>query len=321
MTMPHWSEQDIPQQAGRTALITGANSGIGLRVAQVLAERGARVLLACRSADRGATAVRSVNDAALAAGVDATAELVVLDLADLRSVRAAAEQVRAATGDELDLLVNNAGVMMTPHRTTVDGFELQLGTNHLGHAALTWLLMPALRARPAARVVTLSSTAARAGRIRTADLNFEHRTYQPMAAYGQAKLANLMFAQELDRRARSAGMDLVSVAAHPGYTATKLVSNMAGSRGNSPLATAIEFFGELGSRYVAQSVDQGSLPTLYAATSPNVRGGEYFGPDGMFEVRGWPARARPPKAAEDTDVAARLWEATAHLTGVTPDPA
>jgi NAD(P)-dependent dehydrogenase (short-subunit alcohol dehydrogenase family) len=315
--MARWSEQDIPNQAGRTVLITGANSGIGLRAAQVLAEHGARVLLACRSADRGATAVQAVNDVA----ADANAELVLLDLADLRSVRAAAEQVRALTGDRLDLLVNNAGVMMTPHRTTVDGFELQFGTNHLGHAALTWLLMPALRAKAGARVVTLSSPVAQAGRIRTTDLNFEHRTYLPLAAYGQAKLANLMFAQELDRRARHADLDLVSVASHPGYTATHLVSNMAGSREGGPLATVIEFVGELGARYVAQGVAQGTLPTLYAATAPQVRGGEYYGPDGMFEVRGWPGRARPPRAAGDTAVAARLWEATAHLTGVTPDPA
>jgi NAD(P)-dependent dehydrogenase (short-subunit alcohol dehydrogenase family) len=314
--MPRWSEQDIPDQTGRTVLVTGANSGIGLRTAQVLAEHGARVLLACRSADRGAVAARTVGEYATA-----DVDLIQLDLADLRSVHAAAERVRTLTGDRLDVLVNNAGVMMTPRKTTVDGFELQFGTNHLGHAALTWLLMPALRARPGARVVTLSSQVARVGRVKPDDPNFEHRTYDPLSAYGQAKLANLMFSAELDRRARAAGLDLVSVAAHPGYTATSLTTNMAGSREAGPIATAIEFFGELGSRYVAQSVAFGALPTLYAATAPEVRGGDYYGPDGLFEIRGHPGRAHPPRAAGDTDVSARLWQVTAELTRVTPDPA
>jgi NAD(P)-dependent dehydrogenase (short-subunit alcohol dehydrogenase family) len=319
--MPRWSEQEIPDQAGRTALITGANSGIGLRTAQVLAEHGARVLLACRSADRGAEAVRTVTEAAHSSAVDSAVELIVLDLADLRSVRAAAEQVRALTGDQLDILVNNAGVMMTPHKTTTDGFELQFGTNHLGHAALTWLLMPALRNRQAARVVTLSSPAARGGRMDIADPNYEHRNYQPQAAYSQAKLANLLFALELDRRARAAGSDLISVASHPGYTATKLVANMAGSREAGPMASMIEFFGELGNRYFAQNVVAGTLPTLFAATATDVRGGDYYGPDGFLEMRGMPGRAHLPRAAQDPDTAAQLWDRTAELTGVTPDPA
>ncbi|HEX5118876.1 MAG TPA: oxidoreductase [Pseudonocardiaceae bacterium] len=319
--MPRWSEQDIPVQSGRTALITGANSGIGLRTAQVLAERGARVLLACRSPERGGTAVQTVRDAARAAGQDPAVDLVLLDLADLRSVHAAAEQVRSMTEGRLDLLVNNAGVMMTPRKSTVDGFELQFGTNHLGHAALTWLLMPALKVTPNSRVVTLSSPVARMGRVRTSDPNFEHRTYDPLSAYGQAKLANLMFALELDRRARSKGLDLVSVAAHPGYTATKLVSNMAGSRDAGPMAAAIGYFGDLGDRFFAQSVEHGALPTLYAATSPDVRGGDYYGPDGMFEMRGWPGRAHVPRAAHDPEVSARLWDVTAELTRVEPDPA
>ncbi|HEX5401371.1 MAG TPA: oxidoreductase [Pseudonocardiaceae bacterium] len=319
--MPRWSDQDIPDQSGKTALITGANSGLGLRTAQVLAEKGARVLLACRSADRGADAVRAVTEAAHSSAVDSAVELIVLDLADLSSVRGASEQVRALTGDQLDILVNNAGVMMTPHRTTADGFEMQFGTNHLGHAALTWLLMPALRNRPAARVVTLSSTAARAGRINMTDLNYEHRNYQPQSAYGQAKLANLIFALELDRRSRKAGLDLISSAAHPGYTATNLVNNMAGSRDAGPLASLIEFFGELGGRYVAQNVEAGALPTLFAATSPDVRGGDYYGPDGFMEIRGMPGRAHLPRAAQDPDTATQLWDRTAELTGVTPDPA
>jgi protochlorophyllide reductase len=314
--MQTWSEHDIPDQTGRTVLITGANSGIGLRTAQVLAEHGARVLLACRSADRGGAAVRAVTDAV----PDAKAELLLLDLADLGSVRAVAEQVRTMTEDGLDILVNNAGVMMTPRRTTVDGFELQLGTNHLGHAALTWLLMPALRTRPGARVVTLSSSMANNGRVDVGDLNFEHRRYRPMTAYAQAKIANLMFALELDRRARTAGLDLVSTAAHPGYTGTELVANMAGSR-EGPMAGLIGFFGEIGNRLMAQPVSAGALPTLYAATSPDVRGGDYYGPDGPMEMRGKPGRARIPRAASDTGVSAALWDRTAELTGVAPDPA
>jgi protochlorophyllide reductase len=307
-----WTANDIPDQTGRTVLITGANSGLGLAAAGLLAGRGARVLMACRSPERGAEALRAVGGAA---------ELVKLDLADLGSVHAAAKEIRTRTGDRLDVLMNNAGVMMTPKRTTADGFELQFGTNHLGHAALTWLLMPALRTRPGARVVTLSSTAARAGKVDFADLNFEHRRYLPTAAYGQAKLANLLFALELDRRAGKAGLDLVSVAAHPGYTATNLVNNMAGSREGGPLATLIEFFGEIGGRFVAQGIPAGTLPMLYAATSPNVRGGDYYGPDGMFEIRGLPGRATIPRLASDSELAARLWDRTAELTGVAPDPA
>jgi protochlorophyllide reductase len=314
--MQTWSEHDIPDQTGTTVLITGANSGIGLRTARVLAEHGARVLLACRSADRGRTALRTVTDAV----PGAEAELLSLDLADLGSVRAAAGLVRTMTEDHLDVLVNNAGVMMTPRRTTADGFELQLGTNHLGHAALTWLLMPALRTRPGARVVTLSSPAARIGRVDVGDLNFEHRRYLPTTAYAQAKLANLMFTLELDRRARRAGLDLVSVAAHPGYTGTSLVANMAGSR-EGPLADLIRFFGEIGTRFVAQSIPAGALPTLYAATSPDVRGGDYYGPDGPLELRGHPGRAHIPRVAWDAGVSTALWDRTSALTGVAPDPA
>src|SRR5437763_4312447 len=231
--MPNCTEADIPDQSGRTVLVTGANSGLGLRAAEVLAGKGARVLMACRSPERGETALRAVTRNG------GKAELVELDLADLGSVRTAAQRVRELTGDQLDVLMNNAGVMATPKRTTKDGFELQFGTNHLGHAALTWLLAPALRARPAARVVTLSSTAARPGRIDLADPNFEHRRYGAASGYYQAKLANLVFAMELDRRARAAGLALGSVAAHPGLTATNLATNMAHAHGRA-LGRAID---------------------------------------------------------------------------------
>ncbi|HVV21760.1 MAG TPA: oxidoreductase [Pseudonocardiaceae bacterium] len=304
--MTAWSEQDMPDQTGRTVLVTGANSGIGLEIARALAGHGARVLLGCRSADRGAAAAREVGG-----------ELVLLDLADLSSVRAAAKQVREMTGDRLAALVNNAGVMMTPKLATVDGFESQFGTNHVGHAALTWLLMPALAG---GRVVTMSSPVARVGQVDVADPNFEHRRYLPTTAYGQSKLANLLFAFELDRRLRHAGRDVSSIAAHPGYTDTKLIANMAGARNPGPLANVIEFVGGLGNKLIAQSAAAGALPALYATTMPDAHGGEYYGPDGLFELYGHPRLVRPPRLATDSDLAARLWERTAALSGVAPDP-
>jgi NAD(P)-dependent dehydrogenase (short-subunit alcohol dehydrogenase family) len=311
--MPQWTQNDIPDQTGRTVLVTGANSGLGLRTAQVLAANGARVLMACRSPERGAVALRSVTEVA----DGGSAELVPLDLADLSSVHEAAERVRDLTGDGLDVLVNNAGVMWTSKRHTKDGFELQFGTNHLGHAALTWLLLPALRGRPASRVVTVSSLTARAGRINLADSQFEHHRYTALAAYGQAKLANLMFALELDRRLRDARLDVLSVATHPGYTATELTRNSARSR-TGALASAYEFITGVGDRLVGQDVRFGALPQLFAATAPSVRGGEYYAPDGWQELRGFPRRVTPPRQARSVDVAAGLWDLTVRLTGVSP---
>ena len=312
--MPSWTEHDIPDQTGRTVLVTGANSGLGLAAARMLAAHGARVLMACRSPERGAEALRAGTE-------HGTAELLALDLADLASVRTAAADVRRRTGDKLDVLMNNAGVMMTPKRRTKDGFELQFGTNHLGHAALTWLLMPALRGVPGARVVTVSSLAARTGRLDVTDPNFEHRRYLPHTAYGQAKLANLLFALELDRRARAAGLDLLSVAAHPGYTATNLVPNMAGAHGNGVFGRAVTVFGGLGDRLLGQSVRIGALPQVYAATMPDVRGGAYYGPDGFLEMRGHPHEVAIPNGGRNTGTATRLWELSAELTKVEPDPA
>lgn len=314
--MVTWTEADIPDQTGRTVLVTGANSGLGLRGALVLAARGARVLMACRSPEKGAEAVKAVAADAAAGG---SAELVPLDLADLASVRQAAATVRELTGDRLDVLMNNAGVMMTPKRTTKDGFELQFGTNHLGHAALTWLLMPALRAAAGARVVTMSSLFARMGRLDLADPNFEYRRYLPGAAYGQSKLANLTFTVELDRRLRAEGADVTSVAAHPGYTVTELSANMARSR-QGPLRTLMEFGGEIGNRLFGQDVRVGVLPQLYAATAADVRGGEYYGPSGPGQSRGYPTRVGVLPAAADPAAGSTLWALTAELTRVAPDP-
>ena len=293
-----------------TALVTGANSGIGYQAATALARGGARVLLTSRDPWRGDEALGQLRVAVPGAVV----ELAALDLADLRSVRALAERLTGSL-DRLDLLVNNAGVMATPRRTTADGFELQLGTNHLGHFALTGLLLPLLLVggsehRPA-RVVTVSSGAHRFGRIDRGDLMGERR-YRPWRAYGQSKLANLLFMLELARRADRAGVRLASVAAHPGYAATNLQAVGPAMTGNRMMGRLTE----LGNRLLAQSAEQGAWPTLRAATDPVAAGGDYFGPDGLGESRGRPTRVGMSAAARDADTAAWLWDRSIELTGV-----
>ncbi|MBM7772640.1 protochlorophyllide reductase [Actinokineospora baliensis] len=307
-----WSAADVPDLTGKTALVTGANSGLGLRTAQLLSEHGAHVLMACRSVERGRAALRTVTGAA---------ELLELDLADLASVRAAAEQVRERTGDRLDVLVNNAGVMVPPKGRTADGFESQIGTNHLGHAALTWLVMPALRAAAGARVVTVSSIAHRNDGFDITDLNFERRRYQAGAAYAQSKLANLVFAVELQRRAEAAGLDLLSVAAHPGLANTELTGNSTRSRVGGPVGRGLAAVVRAGTRLVTAPVDRAVLPQLYAATAPEVTGGQYYGPTGPGEMYGQVGLARPRSLALDPTLGRTLWVRTAELTGVSPEPA
>ncbi|MGH3935321.1 MAG: oxidoreductase [Pseudonocardiaceae bacterium] len=309
--MSRWSVADIPDQTGRTALVTGANSGLGLQTVIALAARGATVLMACRDPQRGQAALDRVQPGLGGAG----ARLVALDLADLNSVRKAADEVRSITGDRLDVLVNNAGVMATPARRTVDGFELQMGTNHLGHAALTWLLAPALV--PGARVVTVSSLAHRGGGLDPDDLSFQRRRYSPATAYSASKLANLLFTCELHRRARNAGRDLLAVAAHPGLTDTELVFNTARMHSAGPLAHVARW----GNKLITQGAAEGALPQLYAATAAGVRSGEYFGPGSLGETRGSPSRVPMSAAAQNERTARLLWERTAELTGVPPDPA
>jgi NAD(P)-dependent dehydrogenase (short-subunit alcohol dehydrogenase family) len=288
--MTNWTAADIPDQTGRTVVVTGANSGIGRAAAAALAEHGASVVLACRNLAKGE-----------AAAAQMTGDVTVrrLDLADLASVH----EFAAATGP-LDVLVNNAGVMAVPLSRTTDGFEMQIGTNFLGHFALTGLLLPTIRDR----VITLSSGAHRAGRIDLADLNWRTRRYRRWAAYGQSKLADLMFSYELDRRLRRAGSVVRSVAAHPGYAATDLQSHTG---------TVLDRIMAVGNRLLAQSAAAGALPLLYAATMPDVEGGEYWGPRGLGELRGHPHRVRSSKASMDTDVASRLWATAEELTGVT----
>jgi NAD(P)-dependent dehydrogenase (short-subunit alcohol dehydrogenase family) len=300
-----WTASDIPDLTGRTAIVTGANSGIGFRAACELARHGARVTLTARDPGRGTTAL----DRLRAEVPGARVELGALDLADLDSVRAFAGGYEG----DLDLLVNNAGVMAVPLRYTPDGFESQFGTNHLGHFALTGLLLPRLLARPGARVVTVTSGVHRAGRIDFEDLDAQRR-YRKWSAYAQSKLANLLFTFELQRRADAAGLDLRAVAAHPGYAATNLQTagpKLAGSRVAEAGAAVV-------SRLVGQSAAAGALPTLRAATDPAVRGGEVFGPSGPLELRGAPTQVTVSKAARDRAVAARLWTVSEEKTGVTP---
>jgi NAD(P)-dependent dehydrogenase (short-subunit alcohol dehydrogenase family) len=291
-----WREADIPDQSGRTAVVTGANSGIGFETARALAAKGARVILACRSEERGREAVRRIE--AAVRGADAHAEQ--LDLGSLASVRRFAEKLRASE-PRLDLLVNNAGVMMPPYGKTEDGFETQIGTNHLGHFALTGLLLEPLRRTPKARVVSVSSLAHFWGGIAFDDLQSE-RSYNPTRAYGQSKLANLLFVLELQRRLEAARVDALAAAAHPGSTRTEL------QRHSGLMQAIVAVF--------SQQAPEGALPTLYAATAPGVRGGEYFGPSGFAGCFGPPGRARRSPRAKDAAAALRLWEASERLTGV-----
>ena len=278
-----WTAEQIPDQSGRTVVVTGANCGLGLVTARELARAGARVVLACRNLDKGHAAIDEVR----AAVPDAQVQLEELDLASLDSVRGCAERFRG-THDGLDLLINNAGVMGTPRRRTADGFELQFGTNHLGHFALTTLLLETMEGREDARVVTLSSTAHKMGRIAFDNLNGDRRYFR-WRAYGQSKLANVLFALELDRRLRASGSTVKSLAAHPGYAATNLQS------AGPPLIDRLVM--KVSNAVVAQSDEMGALPTLYAATEPGLDGGVYIGPDGRGEQRGHPTIVQPNAAA------------------------
>ncbi len=297
---------EIPDQSGRTIVVTGGNSGLGYETVRALSARGAHVVMASRNLDKAHEAIARITREHPAAKLEARA----LDLASLESIRIFADAL-AASHPRLDVLVNNAGVMALPYRTTADGFEMQIGTNHLGHFALTGLLIERLMETPGSRVVTVSSQAHRTGRIDFEDLHGE-KSYQRWLAYGQSKLANLLFGFELERRLRAAGSHVLSVAAHPGYAATNLQS--AGAKmENSSLK---ERFFELGNRLLAQSGEQGALPQLYAATMPDVTSGDYYGPDGFFEMWGEPKRVGTTSRAKDRELARRLWERSERETGV-----
>lgn len=301
--MARWTVADIPSQNGRSAVVTGTG-GLGFEDALALAGAGCKVIIAGRNPEKGAAAVAEIR--AQVANADVRFER--LDLASLASVADFASRL-AGQQDSLDLLVNNAGVMVPPRRQeTADGFELQLGTNYLGHFALTGRLMPLLRKAKAARVVTLSSIAARNGTIDFEDLNSQ-KSYRPMPVYSQSKLACLMFALELQRRSESAGWGVTSVAAHPGIARTDLLHNAPGRRSAVGMMRSLLWF-------LFQPASRGALPTLFAATSPNATGGAYYGPDGLSETRGFPAPAKMPPQALDPAASARLWDVSQKFTGM-----
>jgi NAD(P)-dependent dehydrogenase (short-subunit alcohol dehydrogenase family) len=292
-----WSQDDIPDQSGRVAIVTGANSGIGLETARELARNGAHVVLACRSEARAEEALANIR-----AGLpEAQVEFMLLDLSDLDQVRVFAASVHDRF-DRLDLLINNAGVMIPPASKTKQGFELQLGVNHIGHFALTGLLLDLLRSTDGARIVNVSSTAHRLGRMNFDDLDFDARGYNASAAYGQSKLANLLFTAELARKLEAAGARVLVAAAHPGWTQTNLQQHSSTFQFLNP------FFG-------MQPIG-GALPTLRAATGTGVEAGDYFGPGRFFEMWGPPKKVGRTKAAQSRADAERLWAVSEERSGV-----
>jgi NAD(P)-dependent dehydrogenase (short-subunit alcohol dehydrogenase family) len=304
---------NVPDLSGKLAVVTGSNSGLGFGLARRLSAAGADVVMAIRNRAKGEAAIDEIR----ATVPDAKLTIKPLDLSSLASVAALGEQLDAE-GRPIDILINNAGVMTPPKRdTTADGFELQFGSNHLGHFALTAHLLPLLRAAEGARVVSLSSLAARRGRIHFDDPQFE-RSYKPMQAYGQSKLAVLMFARELDRRSNEAGWGIVSNAAHPGLTKTNL--QIAGPSHGRTTPAVMERLYTLSWRltpFLWQEIDEGILPALYAATSPQADGGGFYGPHGIYEASGGGVKpAKVPARARDDADSRRLWEISEHLTGV-----
>ncbi|MFD4367192.1 oxidoreductase [Rhodococcus sp. NPDC058521] len=288
--MTKWTAQDIEDQHGRTFVVTGANSGLGEVAARALGAAGAHVVLACRNVDKGR---------AVASEIGANAEVRELDLADLASVREFAAGI-----DSVDVLINNAGVMALPLRRTADGFEMQFGTNHLGHFALTGLLLD----KVTDRVATMSSALHQVGAIDPKDPNYQRRKYRRWPAYGQSKLANLLFTYELQRRLAAARAGVRAVAAHPGYASTNLQGRTESFQ---------DRLMKLGGDLLAQSAEMGALPMLYAATQPKVIGGAYYGPDGLFEQHGYPRQVSSNGKSRDEALAATLWDLPEELTGVT----
>lgn len=304
-----WTIESVPDQRGKTVVITGANSGLGLETARVLAGRGAEVVLACRSRERGERALASLR----AEYPSATLKVMSLDLASLASIREFADAFLEEHA-RLDVLINNAGLMAIPFGTTADGFEMQLGTNHLGHFALTGRLFERLAVTGNARIVTVSSHAHRMGRIQWDDL-MSQRRYDKWAAYGQSKLANLLFTFELQNRIERRWQEsppVLAVSCHPGYSATELQGKGASMGGNKIEA----FFMQIGNGIIAQSAAMGATPSLRAATDPGVKGGEYFGPAGMMGLAGPPTKVESTASARDPETARRLWKVSCELTGV-----
>ena len=300
-----WTEGNIPDLSGRVIMVTGANSGIGYEAARAFAQHGAHVVLACRNRTKAEVAVASIVEVTTSPSV----EILDIDLADLDSVAAGAKQF-LSDHDRLDVLVNNAGLMALPHQTTAQGFEMQLGVNHLAPFALTGLLLDRLLATDGSRVVAISSMGHRPGKINFDDLQSEKR-YSPWVAYFQSKLANLLFTYELQRKLASHGQSTIAVAAHPGGSRTNL-----GHENPGGIVNSIANFGRPLIERMMQPAAMGALPTLRAAVDPAVVGGEYYGPDGFMEQRGYPKLVQSTKRSHDPDVAQRLWSVSESLTGV-----
>lgn len=300
-----WTTEHIPDQTGKIALVTGGNSGLGYETVKALGQARAHVVLACRNTEKGNVARDQLVQQTPATSI----EVREIDLASLASIRQYAEAFKTEH-TRLDILVNNAGVMATPRRTTADGFELQFGTNHMGHFALTGLLLEALLHTPDSRVITVSSIGERAGRINFSNLMGE-KFYERWSAYNQSKLANILFAYELQRRLKAAGSSTLSLAVHPGFAATELRTELRDRK--TPFFQRLmgSFFESL-----SQSVEMGVLPQLYAATAPGVQGGEYYGPSGFLERTGYPRRLRSSRRSYDEALARKLWEVSEELTGV-----
>jgi len=292
-----WDSNNISDQQGKTAIVTGATSGIGLETARVLAVKGAAVVMAVRNTAKGEAAAAKIKGE----NGNVTITVMEMDLANLASVRRFAESF-TETHSRLDLLINNAGVMIPPLTRTTDGFELQFGTNHLGHFALTGHLIGILQRTPGSRVVNVSSMAHKFGSTDFDDLNWEKRNYKKWQAYGASKIANLYFTYELQRRCGNGNGGVTVVAAHPGWTATNLQKNMG--------------FSSMLNSLFAQNTTMGALPTLYAATAPDVKGGDYFGPGGFGEMKGYPKKVASTAASHDLEIAAQLWQESEALTGV-----
>jgi NAD(P)-dependent dehydrogenase (short-subunit alcohol dehydrogenase family) len=307
-----WTTAQIPSQAGRTAVVTGANSGLGLETSVALAAAGARVIMACRNPEKAATALAELRRRVPGSDV----ALMTLDLSSLASVRAFAREVNERHS-RLDLLINNAGIMGVPLSKTVDGFESQMGTNHLGHFALTGLLIDRLMATPGARIITLGSLGHwRAKGLNLDDLGHERSQYSNFGAYCNSKLANLLFVLELSRRLAARGADVVAAAAHPGFAATN-IKPVPTNPIIAPISAAYRrMITPIAVKYLLNSAEIGALSTLYAATVPGVSGNDYFGPDGFKELRGYPAPATRHPSANDAATAQRLWEVSAALTGI-----
>ena len=297
MSKQKWDSNNVPDQNDRVVIVTGSSSGIGFEAARVLADKNATVIIAVRNLQKGNTAANAI----MANHKNANVQVMELDLANLESVRSFAMKFKESYS-RLDLLVNNAGVMMPPYSKTTDGFELQFGTNHLGHFVLTGLLMDLILRTDDSRVVTVSSTAHKSGRIDFSDLNWEKRKYKKMQTYGDSKIANLYFTFELQRKLEKTGSKTISVASHPGWTATELQRHVG-------------IFNFL-NRFFAQGIEMGTLPTLYAATAADVKGGEYFGPSGWQEMKGYPKKVESNELSQDAEISEKLWTVSEELTDI-----